>query len=270
MCTSSSNGKEILLVSLDENTSKSTEQEPQNKGSSHIEKLEEMLEFTSANFSNSTKPQLIQRLMLINQKLRECLDLVYGATTDGLSNPRLKEIRNKLLSAVDRIMDTYPIQYPEGHPKRNSQVARKILAGIAFGGTIRDSAYWAGVSRQFVYEWLKDDPDGLGEAVEAAKATYGDVVNDSVLRLLVGGEVSKIRERYDKNGNLITKVVDLTAPDPKIVIAAKQKFANQLFRHQVEHHHSSPISPEREEKLRKLAEMYLREELESSEIADSQ
>lgn len=227
--------------------------------------LDELVALGEGDLKKLTKAELIRTLVIFKQGIQEHLRSVTDPAEEELTDKdKLAAKKAELLERVDLIMDDYPIQYSsdfDHNSKRTTPVARNILYALAMGCSLKDAAFLAGVSYQFMQDWRKDDPEGFASTVDAAQATFnGLVVNDAVLRLLVGGEVKRIRKLY-RDGELDSEIIDLTTSDARVAIAAKSRFRQTTEHHGQIDHVFRFITPEREAILRKHGNEIVYEEI---------
>jgi len=230
--------------------------------------LEELVALGEGDLAKLTKPELVRTLVAFKQKLQEYLESVSSPASKELSN-KLTVKRKELIQQVDQIMTDYPIQYSADlHSKRTKPAAREILYALVMGCSLADAAHLAGVSENMLYDWRKDDPDGFAFAVSTARSMFGSlVVDDAILRLLIGGEVKRIRKTFDSHGDVDGEIVDLTTADARVAIAAKSKFRQMTEQRGRVDHYLHILTPEQEARLRKHGDEIVEEEIKAIENA---
>jgi hypothetical protein len=227
--------------------------------------LNELIALGEGNLEKLTKPQLIRTLMTFKQKLQEYLQSVSSPAAEELSD-KLTVKRAELVQRVGQIMNDYPIRYSADlHSKRTKPVAHNILYALVMGCSLEDAAHLAGVGNDFMSSWRTDDPDGFALAVNTARSVFDSlIVDDAVFRLLVGGEVKRTRTLY-KDGEIDSEIVDLTTPDARVAIAAKNRFRQTTEQRGRIDHYLHLLTPEQEARLRKHGDQIVEEEIKALE-----
>lgn len=218
--------------------------------------LDELIAATEGDLMRLSKPQLVQVIEGVRAKAQEYKSLVSNEAGKHFSK-NLAFVKQDLADGVSGILNTQKIQY--NRSKRTARTAFAILLALAMGRTEAGAAVSAGVSVAVIYGWKKEDPDGFGAAMELARGLYGNVVDDTILRLLNGGDVKTHRTFYDKNGDVKSEIDEFTTPDARVAIAAKQGF-KKVVEHSGTVLHRA-ITPEEEKRLKELGDRYVDEEI---------
>lgn len=212
-----------------------------------------------------SKVQLVALIKQFAAKLVEYRDSVNESAGHKL-NKTLKCKREELSAAVDGIMRYYTFDIPEhGNSKRTLTTARAILNSIANGHERTDAAHRAGTTRDFLDRWCKED-EQFKAAVLAAESAYETlVIDESILRLAVGGDIKKKSIRYGKDDEY-SEEFQYTTPSEKVIIASKKKLSQRSIevKGSVKHQHEVIGIPKKfEEKLKILGDNMVADEIES-------
>jgi hypothetical protein len=227
--------------------------------------LEELIAMGD-DLDHLSKPQLIALLKQFREKLVKYRDSINSSAGHKL-NKTLACKREELNEAVDRIMAYYEFAPPEhGNSKRTLPTARAILCSVAYGHERTDAAHQSGVTRDFLDRWIEED-DQFKAAVLSAETAYQTlVIDESILRLSVGGDEKKRLVEYGKDGIVRKEEVMYTTPNEKVIIASKAKLNRKQIevKGSVEHKHELVGIPENyEKKLKAIGDQLIADEIES-------
>lgn len=184
-----------------------------------LERLDKKLGMREADLVGKSKEQLVQMVLEWGMEIERFKKEFASSSVEGVPESPFGSVLAALRVKVGEILRAYPIKYVEekrGASTKREPVAWQLLMNLAVGNTLKSSAALAGMHINTFDDWRKTDPEGMGMAVEAARALFFEVGKYGMMKLAVGGEIIQIEESDGPKGH--TRRIRRSIPEPRVVL----------------------------------------------------